>query len=162
MRRPRCRSRAASRPRRRCRAGMCRSADRRDSRRARGPACAHARARDRPPRGVGARDALQGRGSPWREMEHAPCQTRGMAFAVLTRDAADTMVYAAALAPLEVVAMPVTRTVEQPIARDCLDGVDAIVVASPRAAQQLARIAHGELPAVWAVGPATKRALEIA
>ena len=89
-----------------------------------------------------------------------------MAFAVLTRDPADTVIYAAALAPLEVVAMPVTRIVDPVRATDwrpLLEGIDAIVVASPRAAQQLASAALGTpLPAVWAVGPATKRALDIA
>jgi uroporphyrinogen-III synthase len=99
-------------------------------------------------------------------MEHAPCQTDGMAFAVLTRDPADAAVYAAALAPLEVVAMPVTRTVAaldpEELRRLLAAGVDAIVIASPRAAQQLAHAAVADLPAVWAVGPATQRALEIA
>lgn len=89
-----------------------------------------------------------------------------MAFAVLTRDPADTVVYAAALAPLEVIAMPVTRTVSSlepgALRQLLMAGVDAIVVASPRAAQQLAHAAVTDLPAVWAVGPATRRALEIA
>lgn len=86
-----------------------------------------------------------------------------MAFAVLTRDPADALVYAAALSPLEVVAMPVTRTVKPATVTSWqLEGVDAILVASPRVAQLLATAAPGELPPVWAVGPATKRALEIA
>lgn len=89
-----------------------------------------------------------------------------MAFAVLTRDPADAVVYAAALAPLEVVAMPVTRTVAAldpgALRQLLMAGVDVIVVASPRAAQQLAHAAVADLPAVWAVGPATRRALEIA
>jgi uroporphyrinogen III methyltransferase/synthase len=82
-----------------------------------------------------------------------------MAFAVLTRDPADAQAYAAALAPLEVVAMPVTRTVEVPGA---LAGAtaDLAMVMSPRAAHQLAKAALDI--DVWAVGPATKRALEIA
>jgi uroporphyrinogen-III synthase len=83
-----------------------------------------------------------------------------MAYAVLTRDAADAQAYAAALAPLEIVAMPVTRTVEVPGA---LAGkaADVVLVMSPRAAHQLAKSGI-EAPAIWAVGPATKRALEIA
>ena len=99
-------------------------------------------------------------------MEHAPCQTEEMAFAVLTRDPADTVVYAAALLLLEVVAMPVTRTAAPldpaELERLLAAGVDAVVVASPRAAQQLARAGLRDGPAVWAVGPATRRALEIA
>jgi len=83
-----------------------------------------------------------------------------MAYAVLTRDPADTAIYAAALAPLEVVAMPVTRTVEVPGA---LAGAtaDVVVVMSPRAAHQLAKSGI-EVREVWAVGPATRRALDIA
>jgi len=83
-----------------------------------------------------------------------------MAFAVLTRDVADAQAYASALAPLEIVAMPVTRTVEVPGA---LAGhvADIVVVMSPRAAHQLAK-SGVEAGQVWAVGPATKRALEIA
>ena len=93
-----------------------------------------------------------------------------MAFAVLTRDPVSAAAYAAALAPLglEVVAMPVTAPAPaadpQALAR-ALDagGFAAVVVASPRAAHELARAAAGrELPEVWAVGPATRRALEIA
>lgn len=89
-----------------------------------------------------------------------------MAYAVLTRDPADAQVYAAALQPLEVVAMPVTRIVDSVDAGDLEQtlraGVDAIVVASPRAAQRIARAITGEVPEVWAVGQATRRALEIA
>jgi uroporphyrinogen-III synthase len=83
-----------------------------------------------------------------------------MAFAVLTRDPADAQTYVAALAPLEVVAMPVTRSADVPGA---LAGVqaDLAMVMSPRAAQQLARSGL-DLADVWAVGPATRRALEIA
>lgn len=82
-----------------------------------------------------------------------------MAFAVLTRDPADAQAYAAALAPLEVVAMPVTRTVEVPGA---LAGAraDLVMVMSPRAAHLYAK--SGLELDVWAVGPATRRALEIA
>jgi uroporphyrinogen-III synthase len=91
-------------------------------------------------------------------------------YAVLTRDPASASAYAAALAPigLEAVAMPVTTHAPAPdphaLAR-ALDGAEyaAIVVASPRAAHELARAAAGRaLPEVWAVGPATRRALEIA
>lgn len=89
-----------------------------------------------------------------------------MAFAVLTRDPADTLVYAAALSPLEVVSMPVTRVVDSldafSLVRTLREGVDAIVVASPRAAQRVASVLGGEVPEVWAVGHATRRALEIA
>ena len=93
-----------------------------------------------------------------------------MAFAVLTRDPASAAAYAAALAPLglEVVAMPVTRHAAAPDPQALARAVDAggyaaIVVASPRAAHELARAAAGrELPEVWAVGPATRRALDIA
>ena len=82
-----------------------------------------------------------------------------MAFAVLTRDPADAQAYAAALAPLDVVAMPVTRTVEVPGA---LAGAqaDLVMVMSPRAAHLFAK--SGLDLEVWAVGPATRRALEIA
>jgi uroporphyrinogen-III synthase len=88
-----------------------------------------------------------------------------MAFAVLTRDVADAQAYAAALAPLEIVAMPVTRTVSgvnpSGLARALASGVDMVVVASPRAAHELMTAYPGPLPPVWAVGPATKRALDI-
>ena len=97
-----------------------------------------------------------------------------MAVAVLTRD--DVAAYASALAPLglDVVAMPVTKSAppEDPdaLARALDTGAyAAIVVASARAAQELARAATAlasvhttlpDLPDVWAVGPATKRALD--
>jgi uroporphyrinogen-III synthase len=96
-----------------------------------------------------------------------------MATAVLTRDPVDVSSYARVLAPLglDVVAMPVTRTVSAPdpdaLVRALGDGVyTAIVVASPRAAAELAK-AHGRapmetVPTIWAVGQATKRALDIA
>lgn len=101
-----------------------------------------------------------------------------MAFAVLTRDEADAKAYAAALAPLGlmVVAMPVTKTAPAADPRALATALDgdvyaAILVASPRAAHELARAASAttsarqallELPEIWAVGPATKRALDIA
>ncbi len=101
-----------------------------------------------------------------------------MAFAVLTRDEADAKSYAAHLAPLglDVVAMPVTRTVPATDPGALARALDehayaAILVASPRAAHELARAAQAatsarstlpELPDIWAVGPATKRALDIA
>ncbi len=92
-----------------------------------------------------------------------------MAKAVLTRDPASAAAYAAALAPLglEIVAMPVTKhgppADPQALARTLASGAfDAAIVASPRAAHELAKAAAGrELPEVWAVGPATRRALEI-
>ena len=100
-----------------------------------------------------------------------------MATALLTRDPAEAQAYASALAPLglHVLAMPVTHT--EPGDLDALihaldDGsYAAIVVTSPRGVEQLARAvaasfaARGTrpvLPEVWAVGPATKRALEAA
>ena len=92
-----------------------------------------------------------------------------MGKAVLTRDPASAAAYAAALAPLalDVIAMPVTKhgAPADPgaLARALADGLyDAVIVASPRAAHELAKAAAGrELPEVWAVGPATRRALEI-
>ncbi len=98
-----------------------------------------------------------------------------MPTAVLTRDPVDVPAYARVLGPLglEVVAMPVTKTVSaadpDALVRALADGTySAIVVASPRAAHELAR-AIGRvtppletLPGIWAVGPATKRALDIA
>ena len=101
-----------------------------------------------------------------------------MAFAVLTRDPADAQAYAVALAPLglDVVAMPVTKTAApadpHALMRALDEGsYDAILVASPRAAHELAKAISSlssvrstlpDLPDVWAVGPATKRALDIA
>jgi uroporphyrinogen-III synthase len=98
-----------------------------------------------------------------------------MPVAVVTREPGE---YANALAALglDVVAMPVTRT--EPAADPdalarALDEHDhaAIVVASPRAAQELARAVAALastrttlplLPDVWAVGAATKKALAAA
>lgn len=96
-----------------------------------------------------------------------------MAYAVITRDPEAAAPYAAALAPLglEAVALPVTCTApaEDPqalvraIARG---GHAAIVVASARAAAALdaarGRRGGSALAEVWAVGPATARALEAA
>jgi len=92
-----------------------------------------------------------------------------MASAVLTRDPASAAAYASALAPLglDVFAMPVTKHAPPAdaaaLGRALAAGdFAAVVVASPRAAHELARAAAGhELPEVWAVGPATRRALEI-
>jgi uroporphyrinogen-III synthase len=96
-----------------------------------------------------------------------------VAYAVLTRDRDDVAAYADALAPLEVVVMPVTRAMP-PADRDALaraletGGFAAIVVASRRAAHALevAAIANNlhpgtrrELPEIFAVGPATLHAL---
>lgn len=101
-----------------------------------------------------------------------------MAVAVLTRDPVDAQGYADALAPLgfEAVAMPVTKP-GPPADPDALvraisrGSYDVIMVASPRAAHELARAVAAsmsasvtmlDMPDVWAVGPATKRALDIA
>ncbi|HUS29965.1 MAG TPA: uroporphyrinogen-III synthase, partial [Kofleriaceae bacterium] len=101
-----------------------------------------------------------------------------MAVAVLTRDSVDAQAYAAALVPLglEAVAMPVTKPAPaadpDALARAVGHGsYDVIMVASPRAAHELARavaasvptrVTMPDLPDVYAVGPATKRALDIA
>lgn len=95
-----------------------------------------------------------------------------MPYAVLTRYLETPSAYADTFAAigLEVVAMPVTRT-EPP--RDpqalvrALDhgGHVAVVVASARAAAALARAREDgvrQMPEVWAVGPATRRALAAA
>ena len=89
-----------------------------------------------------------------------------MPIAVLTRE--DVTAYAAALAPLgiDVVAMPLTRTAPaadpDALSRALADGdYAAIMVASANAARELARaVGRRASPEVWAVGPATKRALE--
>jgi uroporphyrinogen III methyltransferase / synthase len=99
-----------------------------------------------------------------------------MAVAVLTRDQADVSAYASALAPLglTVVAMPVTKTVgpaDPGALSRALDTGDyaAIMVTSARAADELAqavgalagiRATMPDLPDVWAVGAATRVALE--
>jgi len=101
-----------------------------------------------------------------------------MAVAVLTRDPIDAQPYEAALAPLglETVAMPVTKPAPAADPDALVRAVgtgsyDVIVVASPRAAHELARavaasmptrVTMPDLPDVYAVGPATKRALDIA
>jgi uroporphyrinogen-III synthase len=95
-----------------------------------------------------------------------------MSWAVLTRDPADAQAYVPALGALglEVVALPVTRiapaTDPDALRRAVASGgYAAIFIASPRAAHELARArdaARVDLPEVWAVGAATKRALAIA
>ena len=94
-----------------------------------------------------------------------------MAHAVLTRDPADAQAYASHLSVLglDVIAMPVTKTMPasdpDALARALATGsFTAIVVASPRAAHELARAAATatQLGEIWAVGPATRRALELA
>lgn len=87
-----------------------------------------------------------------------------MALAVVTRDPVDAQAYATALHPREVVAMPVTTTgpAADPaaLARALATGpFAAIVVASPRAAAELVRAGGATAGDVWAVGPATERAL---
>ena len=90
-----------------------------------------------------------------------------MAYAVITRDADVAAPYVAALAPLGLdgVALPVTRTAPPrdpgELARALEGGGHAaIVVASARAAQAVAAARGGAaLAEVWAVGPATARAL---
>jgi uroporphyrinogen III methyltransferase/synthase len=101
-----------------------------------------------------------------------------MAVAVLTRDSVDAQAYASVLVPLgfEAVAMPVTKPAPaadpDALVRAIGKGsYDVIMVASPRAAHELARavaasmptrVTMPDLPDVYAVGPATKRALDIA
>jgi len=93
-----------------------------------------------------------------------------VAYAVITREAEAAAPYAAALAPLGLdgVALPVTRTApardpEELVGALARGGYAAIVVASARAAVAVAG-ARGAvaLPEVWAVGPATARALAAA
>jgi len=95
-----------------------------------------------------------------------------MPHAVLTREIDAHSGYVAALQALglEVVPMPVTRT-EPPRDQNALaralehGGHAAIVIASARAAHALAAVVaqtNRPLPEVWAVGPATKRALAAA
>jgi uroporphyrinogen-III synthase len=96
-----------------------------------------------------------------------------MASAVVTRELDATSAYVTVLAAsgLDVIAMPVTRT-EPPrdataLARALESQYAAIVIASARGAAALVA-ARGErdraqpLPEVWAVGPATQRALQAA
>ena len=93
-----------------------------------------------------------------------------MAYAVITREAEAAAAYAAVLAPrgLEGVAMPVTCTApardpEELVRAIARGGQVAIVVASMRAASALGSAAgaaaRAGLAEVWAVGPATARAL---
>jgi uroporphyrinogen-III synthase len=93
-----------------------------------------------------------------------------VAYAVITREAGGAAPYAVAFAGigLEALALPVTCTAP---ARDPGElvralkhgGHVAILVASVRAAVALqAARGHAALPEVWAVGPATARALETA
>ncbi len=93
-----------------------------------------------------------------------------MATVVLTRDAAGCARYALALAPLDVVSMPVTRAAPPAdpaaLAR-ALDAGDftAIAVASARAASALVDAGAGRagsLPATYAVGPGTAAVLHAA
>jgi uroporphyrinogen-III synthase len=88
-------------------------------------------------------------------------------FAVFTREIDASTAYSTVLAPLglEIVPMPLTRT-EAPRDPHALaraleaGGHAAIFVASARAAAALiAARGHAALPEVWAVGPATLRAL---
>lgn len=108
-------------------------------------------------------------------VEQGACQrayARVMPFAVVTRELDAHSGYIATLAVLglDVVAMPVTHT-EPPRDQGALaralehGGHVAVVIASARAAAALAKVVeHGarQLPEVWAVGPATKRALAAA
>ncbi|MGE0549966.1 MAG: uroporphyrinogen-III synthase [Kofleriaceae bacterium] len=89
-----------------------------------------------------------------------------MAFAVITRELEASAAYVTALEQLELscVAMPVTRTAPARDPRALVRALDegnyaAIVVASPRAAAALTIRGEAPLPEVWAVGPATARAL---
>jgi uroporphyrinogen-III synthase len=93
-----------------------------------------------------------------------------VAYAVITREAEAAAPYAAALAPLglDAIALPVTRTApprdpDQLARAVAHGGYAAIVVASARAAAALEAARGGVvLPEVWAVGPATARALAAA
>ena len=92
-----------------------------------------------------------------------------MARAVLTRDPSEIDAYAVALAAIgiEVVAMPITRAAPardpDALGRALTGDFAAIVIASARAARELARVAGSHaLPEIWAVGPATRQALELA
>jgi uroporphyrinogen-III synthase len=88
-----------------------------------------------------------------------------MAFAVLTRDDCDDYRAPLAAIGLDVVAMPVTAAfaIDGPLAVALSSGeYAAIVVASRRAAAQLAALGHRGLPEVWVVGEATGKPLELA
>ncbi|HEV7555280.1 MAG TPA: uroporphyrinogen-III synthase, partial [Kofleriaceae bacterium] len=93
-----------------------------------------------------------------------------MDLAVLTRDEVEPYAPVFAGIGLEVVAMPVTHgapPADRGALSRALAGGDyaVIVVASPRAVLELAHArdeALVPLPEVWAVGPSTKRALDIA
>jgi len=93
-----------------------------------------------------------------------------VAYAVITRDAETAAVYVAALAPLglDTVALAVTCSAPARDPGELVRAVDrggyaAIVVASARAAAALdAARGTASLPEVWAVGPATARALAAA
>ncbi|MFN0246193.1 MAG: uroporphyrinogen-III synthase [Kofleriaceae bacterium] len=92
-----------------------------------------------------------------------------MAYAVVTRELDSTSAYVTVLATrgLDVIAMPVTRT-EPPrdataLARALESQYAAIVIASVRGAAALVAARGAQpLPEVWAVGPATQRALQAA
>jgi uroporphyrinogen-III synthase len=93
-----------------------------------------------------------------------------VAYVVITREIEAAAPYAAALAGLglEAIAMPVTRSAPAPDPGELVralahGGYAAIVVASARAAVAV-QAARGDapLPEVWAVGPATARALAAA
>lgn len=93
-----------------------------------------------------------------------------VAYAVITREAEAAAPYAAALVPLglEGLALPVTCTApahdpDELVRALAHGGYTAIVVASARAVLAL-QTARGDavLPEVWAVGPATARALAAA
>jgi uroporphyrinogen-III synthase len=93
-----------------------------------------------------------------------------VAYAVITREAEAAAPYAAALAPLGLdgIALPVTQIAPPRDAGQLVralehGGYAAIVVASARAAAALdAARGDAALPEVWAVGPATARALAAA
>ncbi|MGE0869573.1 MAG: uroporphyrinogen-III synthase [Kofleriaceae bacterium] len=89
-----------------------------------------------------------------------------MSFAVITRELEASAAYVTALEQLGLscVAMPVTRTAPARDPRALVRALDegnyaAIVVASARAAAALTIRGQTPLPEVWAVGPATARAL---
>ena len=112
-------------------------------------------------------DASTSRAGRLRRWRTGSRRLEAVAYAVITREAGAAARYAGALASLglEIVALPVTRS--EP-ARDpdvhrralATGGYAAIVVASARAAEALhAARGASALAEVWAVGPATARAL---